>query len=83
MSTTSIVDGMRSGLHYFDRETTAKRSPAATVGVANAVSLGGAALSSLFAMVACFSDHPWFAAAGLLAAYAVFWISLPAKQSAE
>jgi hypothetical protein len=83
MSTTSIVSGMRSGLHYFGRETTARRSPAATVRAANAVSLGGAALSSLFVVMVCFSDDPWFAAAGLVAAYVVFWISLPVKQLAE
>jgi hypothetical protein len=38
--------------------------------------LGSAALSSLCVVIMSFVEYPWFAAAGFVAAYSLFWISL-------
>jgi hypothetical protein len=40
------------------------------------VPLGSAALSSLCVVLMCFVQYPWLAAAGFVASYSLFWLSL-------
>ena len=39
----------------------------------------GAALSSLCVLIMSFVEYPWFAAAGFVAAYSLFWIGLSVR----
>jgi hypothetical protein len=75
MSASSMLSGMRFDPRYFRHETSAQKSLAKTAGTI-AVPLGGAILSSLCIVMMTFVDYPWFAAAGLVATYTLFWFSL-------
>ena len=82
MSSTSMLSGTRFGPRYFGRETTARGPLAKTAGTM-AVPLGTAVLCSLCIVMISFADYPWFAAAGLVVAYTLFWFSLSAAQRPE
>ena len=75
MSASSMLSGMRFDPRYFRHETSAQGSLAKTAGTM-AVPLGGATLSSLCIVMITFADYPWFAPAGLVATYTLFWFSL-------
>jgi hypothetical protein len=79
MSATSMLSGTRFDPRYFGHETAAKRSLAKTAG-AMVVPLGSAVLSSLCIVLISLVDYPWFAAAGFVVAYTLFWFSLSAAQ---
>jgi hypothetical protein len=50
-----------------------------TEGTLMTVPLGCAALSSLCVVIMSFVEYPWFAAAGFVVAYSLFWISLSVR----
>jgi hypothetical protein len=72
MGTTSMLAGAESDAGYFGHDTTPKRFIAKAV----RVPLGSAAVSSLCVVAITFMDYPWFAAAGFVATYTLFWLSL-------
>jgi hypothetical protein len=78
MGATSTLAGAR--FNYFGHEAAAERPLAKAAGEATVVSLGSAALSSLCVVIVAFVDYPWFAAAGFVAAYTLFWFSLAIPQ---
>ena len=62
----------------FGHETRVQRSP---LGTPITVPLASAALSSFCVVTMVFNEYPWFAVAGFVAAYTLFWISRPPEQS--
>jgi hypothetical protein len=66
---TSMLSGTRFDAGYFAHETEATLIP-----------LGTAALSSLCVVLMSLVEYPWFAAAGFVVAYGLFWLSLPPEQ---
>jgi hypothetical protein len=82
MSATSMLGGTRFDPRYFGFEASAKRSLEKTAGMM-AVPLGSAVLSSLCIVMISFVEYPWFAAAGLVATYTLFWFSLSVAQLPE
>jgi hypothetical protein len=83
MSTTSVLGGTRFDSRYFGYETVAKRLSAKTATTATAIPFVSAAASSLCIAIIPFVDYPWFAAAGLVAAYSLFWISLSVEHARQ
>jgi hypothetical protein len=49
----------------------------------NGIAAGSAALSSLCVVAITFADYPWFAVAGFVATYTLFWLSLSVPQLPE
>jgi hypothetical protein len=76
-----MLGATRFDSRYFRRETA--RGALATTAGTLAIPLGTAILSSLCVVLMTFVDYPWFAAAGLVVAYTLFWFSLSAAQSPE
>jgi hypothetical protein len=83
MGATSVLARAKFDLRYFGHDIAAKRSIANTVATAVAVPLGSAALSSLCVVAITFADYPWFAVAGFVATYTLFWLSLSVPQLPE
>jgi hypothetical protein len=74
--TTSILSGMRYNSDAPRLEPLAGTFSAKTNPTAMTLPLISAALSSLCLVIISFAEYPWFAAAGFVAAYSLFWISL-------
>ena len=64
----------------FGHETRVQRSP---LGTPITVPLASAALSSFCVVTMVFNEYPWFAVAGFVAAYTLFWISLSTRAIAQ
>jgi hypothetical protein len=59
-----------------DNQASAERVSTKANATAMTLPLISAALSSLCLVIISFADYPWFAVAGFVAAYSLFWISL-------
>ena len=79
---SAMLGATRFDSRHFGREIAAKGALAKTAGTV-AIPLCMATLSSLCVVLMTSLDYPWFAAAGLAVAYALFWFSLSAVQSPE
>jgi hypothetical protein len=77
MNTTSEL--REPTFNDFGHETRAQRSLVKAVGTPITVPLASAALSTLCVVTMVSSEYPWFAVAGFVAAYTLFWISLSAR----
>jgi hypothetical protein len=74
--TTTTLMGMRYNSDDLQHEALAERFSAKTNSTAMTLPLISAALSSLCLGIISFAEYPWFAVAGFVAAYSLFWISL-------
>jgi hypothetical protein len=75
----SILRGATLSADYLWHEAPATKSLLKTQVMAIAVPLASAVLSVLCLAIMCFVDDPWFAAAGFVPAYSLFWASLPPR----
>jgi hypothetical protein len=80
-ATTSIMSDTRYTPRYFESVPRAEKSLAQAGPTAMALPLFSAVLSLLCLVTICFIQEPWFAFAGFVAAYSVFWVSLSRQGS--
>ena len=79
---SAMLRATRFDSRHFGREIAAKGALAKTAGTV-AIPLGMATLSSLCVVAITFADYPWFAVAGFVATYTLFWLSLSVPQLPE
>jgi|HubBroStandDraft_6_1064221.scaffolds.fasta_scaffold1282286_2 hypothetical protein len=74
--TTTTLSGMRYNADALRDEGLAETFSAKTNLTTMTLPLISAALTSLCLGIISFAEYPWFALAGFVAAYSLFWISL-------